>query len=128
MKVPISDQAHLVYAAPADFLSLAGDFRGTTLGPLVDAVQLGGTAPSVIQQSVGSNFLAALAAKGGNYNWVPTTSISSRTDEVVRPQVEASIEGSTGFLGGSRTGNILFQASFIDLKLLVVPRLTVFPL
>lgn len=40
---------------------------------------------------------------------VPTTSVFSRTDETVLPQLANSLNGSTSYIGGSRTGNILVQ-------------------
>lgn len=50
-----------------------------------------------------------LAQKGGNYNWVPTTSLFSRPDGFVLPQDNSTMEGSTSVIGGTRAGNILVQ-------------------
>lgn len=110
-------------------ISLGADFRGTQSGILVDTPPvynyslaalsftnssslsyINGSAPSVLQQrNASSQLLNTLYAKGGSYNWVPTTSISSASDEVSTPQISNSMEGSTSFIGGSRTGNIQIQ-------------------
>lgn len=67
------------------------------------------TAPALLQQKPDSQFLAALAAKGGEYNWVPTTSIFDKSDALVQPEVNNTMEGSTSYMGGLRTGNIYIQ-------------------
>lgn len=67
------------------------------------------TAPALLQQQPSSEFLAAFAAKGGNYNWLPTTSIFDRSDKLVQPEANNTMEGSTSFVGGLRTGNIYIQ-------------------
>ena len=66
-------------------------------------------APAIWQQSNSSQLIEVLGKKGGNYNWVPTTSLFSRTDAIVQPQLNASMEGSTSFIGGTKAGNILVQ-------------------
>ena len=111
------------------FFGLAADFRGmTTIGTLSSChlwqnnelthtvadlpglVSANATiAPSIWQQSNSSELISVLGKKGGNYNWVPTTSLFSRSDEVVLPQDNATMEGSTSFIGGTRAGNILVQ-------------------
>ena len=67
------------------------------------------TGPALLQQEPSSEFLAAFAAKGGNYNWLPTTSIFDTTDKLVQPEANNTLEGSTSWIGGLRTGNILIQ-------------------
>lgn len=71
------------------YVSLAGDFEGTIEGPLVctgQALLQGGCEPSVIQQSVGSDYLRASNRKGG-YALVPTTSVYTITDDVIQPEL-----------------------------------------
>ncbi|BGP11008.1 hypothetical protein JCM10049v2_006902 [Rhodotorula toruloides] len=71
------------------FVALAGDFHGTGEGPpacLVLDATTGGCDPSVIQQSVGSNFLNALNSRGG-VALVPTTSIYTIFDDVIQPEL-----------------------------------------
>lgn len=46
----------------------------------------GGCVPSVIQQSVGSHYLAAQNARGG-VALVPTTSIYTILDDIIQPEV-----------------------------------------
>ncbi|KAK9897130.1 alpha/beta-hydrolase [Cystobasidium minutum MCA 4210] len=91
------------------FFPLAADFRGTTEGIMAAAAQKNETAPALLQQEPSSEFLAAFAAKGGEYNWVPTTSIFDTSDALVQPEVNNTMEGSTSYMGGLRTGNILIQ-------------------
>jgi hypothetical protein len=60
-----------------DFVSVAGDFHGTAEGVIACTLQqllAFGCAPATIQQTVGSNYLAALN-KYGNMALVDTTSI-----------------------------------------------------
>ncbi|WVR04152.1 hypothetical protein IAU60_001151 [Kwoniella sp. DSM 27419] len=71
------------------FVSLAGDFHGTAEGPFLCAGQdllQGGCEPSVLQQSVGSHYLAAQNAQGGR-NLVPTTSLYTIFDDIIQPEV-----------------------------------------
>lgn len=76
---------------------------GTTLGPLACLPQqllLGGCGASVLQQSIGSNYLAAQNSAGGSA-LVPTTTISTLLDEIVRPQLVDStsdLPGSANFV------------------------------
>ncbi|GAA6009593.1 hypothetical protein JCM10207_004117 [Rhodosporidiobolus poonsookiae] len=84
----------------SSFVAIAPPFHGTYLANptcLVLGLVTGGCNPSVIQQSVGSNFLKALNARGGNA-FVPTTSIFTAYDDIVRPQ----LIDSTSKLGGSK--------------------------
>lgn len=58
-------------------VALAGDFHGTVEGPLaclLEDILEGGCQAATIQQSVGSNLLAAQNTRG-NQSLVPTTSI-----------------------------------------------------
>ena len=50
------------------------------------ALLQGGCEPSVIQQSVGSDYLRASNRKGG-YALVPTTSVYTITDDVIQPEL-----------------------------------------
>ncbi|GAA6022950.1 hypothetical protein JCM11491_005480 [Sporobolomyces phaffii] len=71
------------------FVGLAPDFHGTAEGPLACAAETligGGCNPSVIQQTVGSHFLAAVNKKG-NQALVPTTSLYTHYDDVIQPEV-----------------------------------------
>ncbi|OCF40558.1 hypothetical protein I317_05649 [Kwoniella heveanensis CBS 569] len=71
------------------FVSLAGDFHGTAEGPLLctgqDLLQAG-CEPSVLQQSVGSLYLAAQNSKGGSA-LVTTTSLYTLEDDIIQPEV-----------------------------------------
>jgi hypothetical protein len=62
---------------------------GTAEGPFLctgqDLLQ-GGCEPSVLQQSVGSKYLAAQNAQGGAA-LVTTTSIYTLTDDIIQPEV-----------------------------------------
>lgn len=92
------------------FFGLAADFRGTTAISIPDPLPANVTvAPSIWQQAGSSELLRVLAQKGGNYNWVPTTSLFSRPDGFVLPQDNSTMEGSTSVIGGTRAGNILVQ-------------------
>ncbi|GEM10681.1 lipase B [Rhodotorula toruloides] len=90
------------------FVALAGDFHGTGEGPpacLVLDVTTGGCDPcasTVIQQSVGSNFLKALNSRGG-VALVPTTSIYTIFDDVIQPELIPT----TSLLPGAM--NVLLQ-------------------
>ncbi|WRT65296.1 uncharacterized protein IL334_002239 [Kwoniella shivajii] len=82
------------------FASLAGDFHGTAEGPLLctgqDLLQ-GGCEPSVLQQSVGSHYLAAQNAQGGAA-LVTTTSLYTLEDDIIQPEVinpTSDIPGAT---------------------------------
>ncbi|WVQ94658.1 hypothetical protein IAU59_001738 [Kwoniella sp. CBS 9459] len=71
------------------FASLAGDFHGTAEGPLLCAGQdllQAGCEPSVLQQSVGSHYLAAQNSKGGSA-LVSTTSLYTLEDDIIQPEV-----------------------------------------
>jgi hypothetical protein len=46
----------------------------------------GGCGPSVIQQTIGSNYLAAHNRKGGRAV-VPTLSVYTITDDVIQPEI-----------------------------------------
>jgi len=99
-----------IRAKTTSFISLAGDFKGTTEGPLVSAVELGLDSAAVKQQTEpGSMFLANLAAKGGLYNWVPTTSIYGLTDDVIQPEPGPNDPSATSFMSGRKSGNIFIQ-------------------
>lgn len=80
-----------------------------TSGPIAVQGNKNVTAPALLQQKPTSAFLAALAQKGGNYNWIPTTSIFSASDKIVQPELNNTLEGSTSWIGGQRTGNIFIQ-------------------
>ncbi|GAA5848957.1 hypothetical protein JCM9279_004676 [Rhodotorula babjevae] len=74
----------------SSFVALAPPFKGTIEGPpacLVTSL-LGGCNPSVIQQSVASNFLDALNVQG-DVALVPTTSIYTAYDDVIQPELLA---------------------------------------
>ncbi|GAA5846710.1 hypothetical protein JCM3766R1_002888 [Sporobolomyces carnicolor] len=84
------------------FVGLAPDFHGTAEGPLACAAEnllSGGQGcnPSVIQQTVGSHFLAAINAKA-NKALVPTTSLYTHYDDVIQPEV---IVPATSYLSGA---------------------------
>ncbi|GAA5910103.1 esterase/lipase family protein [Sporobolomyces salmoneus] len=73
------------------FIGLAPDFHGTAQGPLacgLENLSSGGQGcnPSVIQQTVGSHYLAA-ANKKGDMALVPTTSLYTHYDDVIQPEV-----------------------------------------
>ncbi|GAA5925985.1 esterase/lipase family protein [Sporobolomyces koalae] len=73
------------------FVGLAPDFHGTAEGPLActleDVSSVGqGCNPSVIQQTVGSHFLAAINTKA-NQALVPTTSLYTHYDDIIQPEV-----------------------------------------
>ncbi|KAL7421652.1 hypothetical protein Q5752_003421 [Cryptotrichosporon argae] len=71
------------------FVSLAGDFHGTAEGPLLCVGQdllEGGCEPGVLQQNVGSHYLAALNAQGGSA-LVSTTSLYTLYDDIVQPEL-----------------------------------------
>ena len=94
---------------PVDqFISLAGDFHGTTEGALACTSQKiteGGCVPSVIQQTAGSNFLNALAKHGGTNALTNTTSIYTIEDDVISPESPPS--QATSRLGSTRGGKDL---------------------
>jgi len=90
------------------FISLAGDFRGTNLlAALSVAPGIVPLSRSILQQESGSNFLKALSKHGGLSAKVPTTSIFSATDEIIQP--ENNSPTATSFLSGSNVGNIFIQ-------------------
>jgi len=85
----------------ASFVGLAPDFRGTNEGPLACTSQellSGGCAASVLQQSVGSHYLAAQMAVGGSA-LVPTTSLYTQYDEIIQNEIvnpiSSYLQGST---------------------------------
>jgi hypothetical protein len=62
---------------------------GTAEGPLVCLPQMllqGGCAPSVIQQTIGSNYLKAYNRRGGQA-LVPTLSVYTITDNIIQPEI-----------------------------------------
>lgn len=64
--------------------------EGTAEGPLLctaQALAQGGCAPSVHQQSVGSNYLKAQNNGEGGAALVPTTSIYTIFDEIIQPEI-----------------------------------------
>ncbi|PVH82422.1 lipase [Cadophora sp. DSE1049] len=63
--------------AVTNFICLSADFRGTVCMPCT---------PSVWHQTRSSNFITTLLSNDGDSAYVPTTSIYSRTDEIVQPQ------------------------------------------
>jgi hypothetical protein len=71
------------------FFSISGDFYGTDEGPLLcvgqDLVQ-GGCEPGVLQQNVGSRYLAASQARGSS-SFVPTTSVYTLYDDIIQPEL-----------------------------------------
>ncbi|KAE9369697.1 alpha/beta-hydrolase [Stipitochalara longipes BDJ] len=69
-----------------NFICLSTDFRGTSNAWLIAPANGVPCAPSVRQQRRCSNFIASLLSNGGDSAYVPTTSIYSRTDELVQPQ------------------------------------------
>jgi pimeloyl-ACP methyl ester carboxylesterase len=84
----------------ATFISLAGDFQGTSEGPIIDALQqiaVQGANPSFLQQSVilglQSAYLLALN-KHGNMALVPTTSIYTLTDDITQVEPNSSTLGA----------------------------------
>jgi len=71
------------------YVSIAGDFKGTLEGPFACLglnLLEGGCEPSIIQQSVGSNYLAASNARG-NTAFVPTTSVFTIEDDIIQPEI-----------------------------------------
>lgn len=75
----------------ANYVSLSGDFQGTSEGPFVTSLErllTQGAIPSILQQSVfkgkQSNYLQALN-KRGNIALVPTTSVYGIQDEIIQP-------------------------------------------
>jgi pimeloyl-ACP methyl ester carboxylesterase len=71
-----------------DFISLAGDFHGTSEGLVSCTLQqllASGCAAATIQQTVGSEYLAALN-KYGNMALVDTTSVYTYYDDVIQPE------------------------------------------
>jgi hypothetical protein len=71
--------------ALSNFICLSADFRGTANAWLIGAPGVP-CAPAVRQQRRRSSFITTLLSNGGDSAYVPTTSIYSRTDEVVQPQ------------------------------------------
>jgi len=70
------------------YIALSGDFHGTSEGPLfcsAEDLARQGCQVSVIQQSIGSMYLAAQNHRG-NTALVPTTSIYTRYDEIIQDE------------------------------------------
>ncbi|CAD6886560.1 unnamed protein product [Tilletia caries] len=89
----------------ANFVSLAGDFRGTTNGIIYD-ISSNKQVPAVIwQQAADSQIFTALANAGGLTAIVPTTSIYSSSDEIVKPENNST--SATSYLAGAT--NVLAQ-------------------
>lgn len=95
----------------SQYISLAGSLHGTTNVAVVPQANLTNTLrdPAVWQQGYTSNWVLTLREKGGWYNWIPTTTLFSTTDATVRPQVNATLEGSATYVAGKFAGNILVQ-------------------
>ncbi|KAF8330872.1 uncharacterized protein EI90DRAFT_1106712 [Cantharellus anzutake] len=73
----------------SDYIALAGDFHGTLEGPvscLSQDLLHSGCYPSVAQQTAGSKYLEAQNERGGSA-LVTTTSIYTRYDDVIQPEV-----------------------------------------
>ncbi|KAE8203200.1 hypothetical protein A4X06_0g2045 [Tilletia controversa] len=95
-----------VRATVANFVSLAGDFRGTTNTGLLIAISPNKQVPaSSWQQFANSQLLTALANAGGLKAIVPTTSIYSSSDEFVQPENNST--SATSYLAGAT--NVLAQ-------------------
>jgi len=69
-----------------NFICLSADFRGTINAWGMAPFPGMPCTPSVWHQTRSSNFITTLMSNGGDSAYVPTTSIYSRTDEVVQPQ------------------------------------------
>jgi hypothetical protein len=72
----------------------------------------GGCEPSVIQQSVGSNYLQAQNRAGGSA-LVPTTSIYTIFDDIIQPEIINPTSELPGAL------NLRIQGTSIDLGYIV---------
>lgn len=70
----------------SNFICLSADFRGTANARLLAPAHAVPCTPSVRQQRRRSNFVTTLLSNGGDSAYVPTTSIYSKTDEIVQPQ------------------------------------------
>ncbi|PVH74676.1 alpha/beta-hydrolase [Cadophora sp. DSE1049] len=70
----------------SNFIALSGVFRGTIAARLLAPTNGVPCSPAIWQQKRNSNFTTTLMSNGGDSAYVPTTSIYSRTDEVVQPQ------------------------------------------
>ncbi|CAD6908097.1 unnamed protein product [Tilletia laevis] len=95
-----------VRAKVANFVSLAGDFRETTMVGLLIGISPHKQVPaSVWQQAPNSQLLTALANAGGLEAIVPTTSIYSSSDEIVQPENNST--SASSYLTGAT--NVLAQ-------------------
>lgn len=96
-------------ASVHSFFAIGADYRGTITGPIINALEKTlykhGMA-SIYQQSTGSNFLKALEAHGGLNAQVPTTTIRTRTDDVVQPEFGSN---PSSVLAGDNAVNMLLQ-------------------
>ncbi|KAH7412901.1 putative lipase B [Cadophora sp. MPI-SDFR-AT-0126] len=72
--------------AVANFICLSADFRGTVNAWGMAPFRGIPCTPSVWHQTRSSNFIMTLLSNDGDSAYVPTTSIYSRTDEIVQPQ------------------------------------------
>lgn len=69
------------------FISIAGDFHGTTTGrSLVNGTS---SYPALLQQKQNSLFVRALRSEGSDSALIPTVSIYSYNDEIVQPGLGA---------------------------------------
>jgi hypothetical protein len=89
-----------------DYVGIDPSNHGTLDAYAVCAVN--GCAPSIWQQQTGSHFLRALNAGGETWAGIDYTTVFSRTDEVVTPNLDAT--GSSALhTGGGTIANILAQ-------------------
>ncbi|GAA6063214.1 hypothetical protein JCM10212_006847 [Sporobolomyces blumeae] len=99
------------------FFAIAPDFHGTAEGPLACAALTlaeGGCNPSVIQQSVGSNFLDAINARG-NQALVGTTVAYTNHDDIIQPEivpVTSRLNGASVYSVQSLCGPAYIQDHF----------------
>lgn len=88
----------------ATYTSLAGDFKGTTVGPLLCVVQ-GLFGPSCIesvwQQLPTSHFLRTLRNAGGWWAYVPTLSLRTDNDEIIAPEIGPAVNTTSYLYGAS---------------------------
>ncbi|KAM0748055.1 alpha/beta-hydrolase [Meredithblackwellia eburnea MCA 4105] len=87
----------------SNYIALAPDFHGTIeVILLCTKLNIPTCEPSVWQQTVGSNYLAAqnsINTGGGGKALVPTTSIYTLTDDIIQPELPPL--GPTSFLTGA---------------------------
>ena len=103
----------------SQYISLAGSLHGTISVAVVPQANLTNTVrdPAVWQQGYTSNWVETLREKGGWYNWIPTNTLFSTADQTVRPQINATLEGSATYVAGKFAGNILVQDYCPDLAI-----------